>query len=65
MIYFIKYFIFLFIKKYKNLIFLMYFPVLMLWTIITGLQFGAGTDYFNYLRIYNDSNYLKLYFRIK
>ncbi|WP_415050672.1 EpsG family protein [Fusobacterium ulcerans] len=33
--------------------------------MIIGLQFGVGTDYFNYLRIYNNPNYLELYFRKK
>lgn len=51
-----------FIKKMKFLYFL---PVFIVWVGIIGLQYDVGTDYFSYLNIFNDENYLNIYFNKK
>lgn len=54
-----------FFRKIKKFNFLVFFPIFFLWFLIIGFQYGVGTDYFNYLNIFYDENYLSLYYRIK
>lgn len=54
------------IKKYKRINFIIFFPIFFIWLIILGFQYGVGTDYFNYLRIYKNTNNIQfLYFSQK
>lgn len=53
------------LKKYSNekssiKIITILFPIIILWVIIIGGQYGVGTDYFSYIDIFN-GNKLNLY----
>lgn len=52
-------------RKMKKFNFIIFFPVFFLWLLIIGLQYGVGTDYFNYLNIFYNENNLSLYYRTK
>lgn len=49
------------IKNIKKINIMIFFPIIVLWTFILGFQYAVGTDYFNYLRIYNSELELDLY----
>lgn len=51
-------------NKIKN-IFIIYIPIIFLWTLIIGGQYGVGTDYFSYLQIFNGQKNLELYKRLQ
>lgn len=47
-------------KKFNFIIFL---PILLLWTFIIGFQYCVGTDYSSYLKIYNTNKVMMYYFK--
>lgn len=56
---------FYFIRKIKKIDIVSCSPIIIIWSIIIGGQYNVGTDYFSYLRIFNNESYLELYFRKK
>lgn len=53
------------LKKMKKFNFVIFCPIFFLWFFIIGFQYDVGTDYFNYLNIFYNENYLNLYYRIE
>lgn len=49
-------------RNIKKINILYFFPIIFLWTFILGFQYDVGTDYFNYLKIYNSESELTYYF---
>lgn len=50
------------LKKEKRMKFFFFFPVIIIWTLILGLQYGVGTDYFSYIAIFQEEGILDSYF---
>lgn len=53
---------YLFVFRKKKVTFIIILPMLVLWLFILGLQYEVGTDYSNYLLMFNNENYLELYY---
>lgn len=49
-------------NKIKNN-FILYIPIIFIWTLIIGGQYDVGTDYFLYLKIFNGEKNLELFKR--
>ena len=56
---------FFLIKTSKKINLINCIPVIIVWTIIIGGQYGVGTDYFSYLQIFYNVDSLELYSRKK
>lgn len=54
-----------FTRNIKKINFLYFLPIISLWTFILGFQYGVGTDYFNYLEIFNNVDRLNYYYYFK
>ncbi len=56
---------FYFIRNIRKNSFVLFIPIILLWTIIIGGQYGVGTDYFSYIKIYEEHIGLERFYRIK
>ena len=53
---------FYFIRNVRKNSFILFIPIIFLWTIISGGQYGVGSDYFSYIKIYENHQGLNRFY---
>ncbi len=56
---------FFMIRRSKKITVLICSPIIIIWTLIIGGQYGVGTDYFSYMNIFYSNISLEFYYRRK